>query len=86
MIEQEKIVGELRNFILENYLFTDDQSELENSDSFLENNILDSMGVLELVAFLEEKFGVRTEDQEMIPANLDSVEKLAAFVKAKSQG
>ena len=84
MNEKEKKVTVLRSFILENYLFTDDQGELNNDDSFLESKILDSMGVLELVAFLEEQFRIKTEDQEMIPDNLDSIDKLVAFIEAKS--
>ena len=86
MSNQEQTVAALRNFILENYLFSDDQSQLKNDDSFLESKIMDSMGVLEMVAFLEEHFGVVTEDQEMIPDNLDSIDKLVVFVEAKSAG
>jgi acyl carrier protein len=84
MSDEEKAVLVLRKFILENYLFTDDESELNNCDSFLENQILDSMGILELVSFLEEQFGVKTEDQEMIPENLDSVNKVVTFVGVKA--
>ena len=86
MSKKEEIVSVLRNFILENYLFSDDQSELNNDDSFLESKIMDSMGVLELVSFLEEQFEVTTEDQEMIPGNLDSIDKLVAFVERKTAG
>jgi len=86
MSKKEEIVSVLRNFILENYLFSDDQSLLNNDDSFLESKIMDSMGVLELVSFLEEQFEVTTEDQEMIPGNLDSIDKLVAFVEKKTAG
>ena len=86
MSNREQTIAALRNFILENYLFSDDQSQLKNDDSFLESKIMDSMGVLEMVAFLEEHFGVVTEDQEMIPDNLDSIDKLVVFVEAKSAG
>jgi len=86
MSKKEEIVAVLRNFILENYLFSDDQSLLNNDDSFLESKIMDSMGVLEMVSFLEEQFEVTTEDQEMIPDNLDSIDKLVAFVEKKTAG
>ena len=86
MSKKEEIVSVLRNFILENYLFSDDQSELNNDDSFLESKIMDSMGVLELVSFLEEQFEVTTEDLEMIPDNLDSIDKLVTFVEKKTAG
>lgn len=84
MKDQARIVDSLRSFILENYLFTDDQGALKNNDSFLEGKILDSMGILELTHYLDEEFGVRVEDSEMIPENLDSVDQLAAFIGRKS--
>lgn len=84
MKDQARIVDSLRSFILENYLFTDDQDALKNDDSFLEGKILDSMGILELTHYLDEEFGVRVEDAEMIPENLDSVNQLAAFIGRKN--
>lgn len=74
----------LRHFILENYLFTDDQEALKNSDSFLDNGILDSMGILEVIHFLEEEFGIKVEDEEMVPDNLDSIDNLLTFIKSKA--
>jgi len=74
---------QVRNFILENFLFTDDQSALKNDDSFRNNDILDSTGILELIMFLEEEIGITVEDMEMIPDNLDSVNKLATFINRK---
>lgn len=74
----------LRNFILENYLFTDDQNALKDDDSFLDSGIIDSTGVLEVVMFLEEGFGIKVDDEEMIPDNLDSIDNLVAFVAKKS--
>ncbi len=73
----------LRTFILENYLFTDDQSALADADSFLEKGVLDSTGIMEVVFFIEEKFGIRVEDEEMVPQNLDSIEHLVAFIERK---
>lgn len=73
----------LRNFILENYLFTNDQSKLNNSDSFLDSGILDSMGIMELVFFLDENFSIKVESEEMMPDNLDSIDNLLEFIKAK---
>jgi len=74
----------IREYILENYLFTDDQSALKNSDSFLEKGILDSTGILEVIYFLEEELDVKVEDEEMIPENLDSVDNIVSFVSKKS--
>ena len=69
--------------ILENYLFTDDDSQLSDSDSFLEKGILDSTGILEVIYFIEDEYGIKVEDEEMIPENLDSVESLVVFVQHK---
>ena len=73
----------IRNYILENYLFTDDQSTLQNDESFLDKGIIDSTGILEVISFLESDFGVKVEDREMIPDNLDSVNNLVKYVTAK---
>jgi len=74
----------IRNFILENFLFTDDQSELNDDDSFLENRIIDSTGILEVLEFLEEECNIKIEDDEMIPDNLDSVNKIISFIERKN--
>lgn len=73
----------MRNFILENYLFTDDQSALSNSDSFMEKGIIDSTGILEVIHFLEDEMDIAVEDEDMIPENLDSIDKIVAFVNTK---
>jgi acyl carrier protein len=66
-----------------NYLIKDTVSTLDEDASFLEDGLIDSVGVLELVAFLEETYGFRVEDEEINPANLDSVNKLVAYVQSK---
>ena len=76
---------QIRQFILTSFLFTDDQSQLKDSDSLLEQGIMDSTGVLELVAFLESEFGVKVADDELVPENLDSVQQIVAFVTRKKQ-
>jgi len=73
----------IRQYILENFLFTDDASALDSNDSFLEQGILDSTGILEVIMFLEEEFDVKVQEDEMIPENLDSVLNLVNFVKRK---
>ena len=78
------IEQQLREYILENFLFTDDQSILNNGDSFLVKGILDSTGILEVIYFLEDEFGIKIEDEEMIPENLDSINNLVAFVNKKT--
>jgi acyl carrier protein len=73
----------IRDFITKNFLFGSSDSVLADSDSFLDKGIIDSTGMLELVAFLEESFGVRVEDEELVPENLDSVDRLAGFITRK---
>jgi acyl carrier protein len=74
---------QIRTFILENYLFTNDASALGLDDSLLGRGIVDSTGMLEIIFFIEEQLGVKVKDEEMIPDNLDSVSKIAAFVSNK---
>ena len=78
MIDQK-----LRHYILENLLFTDDESALNNDDSFLEKGIIDSTGIMEVILFLEEEFGIQVADKEMIPENLDSINNIVSFVSRK---
>ncbi len=73
----------VRGYILENFLFTDDQSALDNSDSFLEKGLVDSTGILEIITFIEDDFNVTIEDDEMVPENLDSVDNILAFIAKK---
>jgi acyl carrier protein len=75
----------LRHFVLENYLFTDDQSKLKNTDSFLATGIIDSTGILEVITFVQDELGITIEDDEMVPENLDSVANILAFVKKKQR-
>jgi acyl carrier protein len=75
----------IRNYILDNYLFTDDDSALVNSDSFLEKGVLDSTGILEVIFFIEDEFGVKVEDEEMVPENLDSVDNITGFIGRKQE-
>ena len=77
------VENKVRDYVLENYLFTDDQSALNSEDSFLEKGILDSTGILEVIYFIEDEFGISVEDEEMIPENLDSVSRITAFVGRK---
>jgi acyl carrier protein len=75
--------AQIRRFILASFLFTDDESKLKNGDSLLEQGIMDSTGVLELVAFLETQFGAAVADDELVPENLDSVDRIVAFLQRK---
>jgi acyl carrier protein len=76
------IEQELRAFVVENFLFGQ-EGNLRNDDSFLENGIIDSTGILELVSHLEETYRIEVADQELVPENLDSITNLARFLSRK---
>lgn len=73
----------IRQYILQNFLFTDDEYALVDGDSFLAGGIIDSTGILEIMYFVEESFGITVNEDEMLPENLDSVDRLVAFVARK---
>ena len=73
---------QLRKFIVENYLFGG-ECEFSDDDSLQDKGIIDSTGVLELVAFLEENYRIEVTDDELLPENLDSINRLARFLEGK---
>ncbi len=73
----------LREYIAQNILFTPDGFSYSDDDSFIENGILDSTGVVELVAFIEEHFKISIEDAEITPQNFDSIANLTAYINKK---
>jgi acyl carrier protein len=77
-----RIEQQLREFIAANFLYG--QPAVIGSDvSLLESGIVDSTGMLEMIAFLEETYGFSIEDHELVPENLDSIQNLVAFVQRK---
>jgi acyl carrier protein len=74
---------EIRNFIVENFLFGDTGVPLEEEDSLLQKGLIDSTGILEIVSFIEEKYGISVEDDELVPENLDSIDSIAKYVSRK---
>ena len=79
----QNIAQDIREFIVSNFLFGQGAGLVSDEQSFLENGIIDSTGVLELVAFLEQRFEIAIADRELLPDNLDSVNSAAAFVARK---
>ncbi len=78
----DRIEKTIRAFITENFLFGEDDG-LNNDTSFVEEGIIDSTGVLELVVFIEKTFPITVEDDELIPENLDSILNVEAYLKGK---
>lgn len=78
------IETDVRQYIVDKLLFGRTDTVVHGDTSFLESGLIDSTGVLELVAFLEERFHIKVEDEDLIPANLDSINALTSFVERKT--
>ncbi len=80
---EKDIVDIISQFIINNFLLSDQKENIDVNISLYEKRIVDSTGVLEIVDFLEEKFGIKIEDDELVPDNLDSINKMSKFVQRK---
>ena len=83
---QEKkidIKSTIKQFIVDNFLFGSDSDTFCDKESFIEKGIMDSTGILELIAFIEDKYTIKIEDDEMLPENLDSIDNIFAYIKRK---
>jgi acyl carrier protein len=78
-------ISEIRNYIVDNFLFGADEG-LQEDTSFLENGILDSTGIMELVAFVEKTYAIKVEDEELLPENFDTILAIAEYLKRKRNG
>jgi len=79
----DEVRTQLRRFIEDNFIMGTSDVALAETDSFLDRHILDSTGFLELIAHLEERYGIKVGDDEMIPENLDSIENLVRYITHK---
>lgn len=81
----EPYTQDLRHFIVDNFLFGDQSGRFafSDTDSLQELGIVDSTGVLELVCHLQERYGIAVADEELVPDNLDSVDRIARFIDRK---
>ena len=79
----QRLEAEVRRFIVDNYILDPTVPELVGSDSLTGKGVLDSMGVLELILFLEERYGVRVPDNEMTPRNLDTIDGIVNYLQAR---
>jgi acyl carrier protein len=82
MSTPQNISTEVRKFVTTNF-YVAEPASLRDDDSLLDKGIIDSTGVIELIGFLEETFGIKVEDAEMMPENLDSIARVSAFVQSK---
>jgi acyl carrier protein len=79
----ETVRNDLRTFIAQTFFIGDGGGEFSDSDSFMQNGIIDSTGVLELTSFIEERYQITVDDKDMTPANLDSVNNLVGYITAR---
>jgi len=75
----------IRKFIVSNF-YVAGGTQLHDDTSLLEEGIIDSTGVLEVLAFVEKEFGIKAADEEIVPENFDGIGRIAAFVEAKRAG
>jgi acyl carrier protein len=80
-----EIKHEIRDYIIENFCYGQDDQTLDDNVSFLQNGIIDSTGVLELVSFIQDKYSIHVADDDLIPENLDSLSKVSAFIARKKK-
>jgi acyl carrier protein len=85
MLSETIVALELREFLINNFLFGQADTGLEDKHSLMDRGIIDSTGVLEIVSFIEERFGITVADTELVPENLDSISQLARFVRLKTR-
>ncbi len=76
----------IRGFILESVLAGSSSTGIADNDSFMDKGIIDSTGILELVAFIQDEFKIDVRDEELIPDNFDSVAKLSSYISRKTGG
>lgn len=81
----ETVAAEVKAFVVSNFLFGQEGSGLADDQSFLESGVIDSTGLLELVSFVEEKYGISVGDKELVPENLDSLRNISTFIVRKLQ-
>ncbi|RLG54678.1 MAG: acyl carrier protein [Candidatus Hydrothermarchaeota archaeon] len=80
---KDSIEKKVREFIRENFLMGEDDGSIGPDDSLLDNGIIDSTGILELVAFLEETFEIEVKDEELVPENLDTISFIVSYIERK---
>lgn len=73
----------VREFIKDNFMYRDDRADLADTESLLDAGLIDSTGILELVAFIETEFSIQMADTDIVPDNLDSVETIVRYVAGK---
>ena len=81
----EQVTQRIRAFIFDNYLFGYSENEFSDDASFLDYGVMDSLGIMELITFIEKEFSIDVADSEIVPDNLDSVSRVSRFILEKTR-
>jgi acyl carrier protein len=84
--ETVSIKPRIRQFVLDHFPLARKQSVIEDDSPLLDGGIIDSLGVLELVHFIEEAFEIMIADEDLLAENFESITSMAAFVRRKRNG
>jgi acyl carrier protein len=79
----DTITAQVRKYVMDNFLMGACAEELRDEDSFMGRHVIDSVGVLELISYLEQTFGIKIEDEDMVPDNLDSLNAVRRYLQRK---
>ncbi|MFP6640829.1 MAG: acyl carrier protein [Myxococcota bacterium] len=82
-MDSNEIQKQVREYVIENLVLGDEEDTFSDNQSFLDTGLIDSTGILEVIGYLEDEYEITIEDDEMVPENLDSVDRIARFVHAK---
>ncbi len=82
-LNKDQIAEDIKKFIVDNFMFGNETEKINPDDSFMENGIIDSTGILELIEFVEETYSISIEDNELVPENLDSLDNISQFIISK---
>jgi len=85
-MDSSEIQKQVREYVIENFVLGDEEDTFSDNQSFLDTGLIDSTGILEVIGYLEDEYEITIEDDEMVPENLDSVDRIARFVHAKQNG
>ena len=85
-MDSSEIQKQVREYVIENFVLGDEEDTFSDNQSFLDTGLIDSTGILEVIGYLEDEYEITIEDDEMVPENLDSVDRIARFVHTKQKG
>jgi acyl carrier protein len=79
----DSIKNEIKKFLIENFLFGDDSIEIVEDESLMDQGLIDSTGILELITFIENTYNIKIDNNEIIPENLDTLDNMQKFLSIK---